>query len=171
MSISFTPVEIRQRIHLVRGYRVILDQDIAELYQVETRSLNQAVQRNNERFPEDFMFKLTQKEVNSLRSQIVILEKGKGRHRKYLPYAFTEQGVTMLAAVLKSPTAVQVNIAIVRTFVKLRETMEFNQDLVIKINELERKYDDQFKAVFSAIRQLMGIGVPTYKKIRGLNQK
>jgi phage regulator Rha-like protein len=138
----------------------LLDSDLADLYGVEVRTLNQAVRRNINRFPEDFMLQLTPSEYESLRSQIVILDNpgGRGRHRKYLPYAFTEQGVAMLSSVLKSERAVEVNIQIVRTFVKLREILATHKDLASKLTELEKKYsqhDQKFQLVFDAIRQLM----------------
>ncbi len=131
----------------------MLSTDLAELYEVETRILNQAVKRNIDRFPEDFMFQLTADEAEWLVSQNVI------PHKKYfgghLPYAFTEQGVAMLSSVLRSKRAVQVNIAVMRAFVKLREMLASHKDLARKLNALEKKYDEQLKVVFEAIRQLM----------------
>jgi hypothetical protein len=132
-----------------------LDADLAALYEVDVKVLNQAVKRNLNRFPEDFMFQLTAEEAERLRSQIVTLETGRGQHRKYLPFAFTEQGVAMLSSVLRSPRAVQVNIEIMRTFVRLRQMLAGNAELARKLESLEKKYDAQFKAVFDAIRQLM----------------
>jgi hypothetical protein len=146
---------IEQRIHLIRGKRVMLDSDIAILYEVETRVLNQAVSRNLNRFPEDFAFQLTSEEFASLRSQSVILKSGRGTHRKYLPYVFTEYGVTMLASVLKSERAVDASIAVVRAFVHLRELLVTHADLAKRINDLEKKYDGAFAEIFKAIRQLM----------------
>ncbi|MBI5480786.1 MAG: ORF6N domain-containing protein [Deltaproteobacteria bacterium] len=141
---------------LVRGHKVMLDADLAALYGVETRALVQAVKRNLDRFPEDFMFQLMADEVAGLRSQTVILEKaGRGQHRKYLPYAFTEQGVAMLSSVLRSERAVRVNIEIMRAFVRLREILSSHADLARKLAALERKYDRRFRAVFDAIRALM----------------
>ncbi len=134
----------------------MLSGHLAELYDVEVRALVQAVKRNYERFPDDFMFQLTSEEVESLRSQNVILEK-KGRHSKYLPYAFTQEGIAMLSSVLRSHRAVQVNIAIMRTFVKLRELMNSHRDLAHKIDSLERRYDSQFKVVFNSIRKLIDV--------------
>jgi hypothetical protein len=129
---------------------------VAALYGVETRALVQAVKRNLERFPEDFMFQVTPAEVAALRSQIVILDRvGRGRHRKYLPYAFTEQGVAMLSSVLRSRPAAQVNVEIMRAFVRLREVLGSHADLARKLATLERRYDAQFKVVFDAIRELM----------------
>jgi len=132
----------------------MLDTDLASLYEVDVKTLNQAVKRNRERFPPDFMFRLTLPESDSLRSQIVTLESGRGRHRKYLPYAFTEQGVAMLSSVLRSERAVRVNIEIMRTFVRLRQMLEANGHLARKLDELERRYDARFKIVFEAIREL-----------------
>jgi len=144
---------IERRIYLIRKQKVILDSDLAELYGVTTSNLNKAVTRNAERFPEDFMLRLTREEYNALRFQIGILKRG--QHAKYLPRAFTEQGVAMLSGVLHSPRAVQVNVAIMRTFVKLREMLATHKDLAEKLEALEKKYDRQFKVVFDAIRQLM----------------
>ncbi len=162
---SLVPSErITSVIWLLRGHKVMLDADLAVLYGVDTRTLNQAVQRNLDRFPSDFMFQLTEQEA-ALRSQTVILKKSRGQHRKYLPYAFTEQGVAMLSTVLRSPRAVQVNIEIMRAFVRLRQLQLNNDDLGKKLAELEKKYerhDAQFKVVFQAIRELME--PPTKKK-------
>jgi ORF6N domain len=132
----------------------MLDTDLAELYGVETRVLLQAVSRNQKRFPKDFMFRLSKEEYELLRSQIVISKKGRGG-RRYLPYVFTEQGVAMLSSVLRSEKAVQVNIEIMRTFVRLREMIATHKDLARKLEALERRYDAQFKVVFDAIRELM----------------
>jgi hypothetical protein len=148
------PMErITQAILLIRGHKVILDTDLANLYEVETKVLIQAVKRNIDRFPEDFMFQLTKNEYNILRSQFVTSSEWGGR--RYPPYAFTEQGVAMLSSVLRSRRAVQVNIEIMRTFVKLREMLSSHKDLARKLNNLEKKYDEKFKIVFDAIRQLM----------------
>ncbi len=172
MSAELSVKEIGQRIYFVRGHRVMLDSDLAEMYEVQTKQLNLAVRRNVDRFPEDFMFRLTQKEYESLRFQIETLKTGRGKHRKYLPLVFTEQGVAMLSSVLNSERAVHVNIAIIRTFVKLREMLETNRDLAKKIDQIERKlgqHDQQFKAVFEAIRQLMAVGTPVaQRRIKGL---
>jgi hypothetical protein len=138
-----------------RGHRVMLDTDLAALYGVETKVLNQAVRRNRERFPSDFMFQLTDDEAASLRSQIVTLKNRRGRHRKYRPFAFTEQGVAMLSGVLKSPRAVRVNVAIMRTFVRLRALVDSRSELVRRVDALEEKYDEQFTNVFRAIRRLL----------------
>ena len=147
---------IEHRIYIIRGHKVMLSMHLAELYEVETKVLMQAVKRNIERFPDDFMFQLTWKEVDSLRSQIVTLKKGgRGRHRKYLPYAFTEQGVAMLSGVLSSPTAISVHIQIIRTFVNLRRMATSGQELWLRIDEMEKKYDKQFQVVFKAIKLLL----------------
>ena len=143
---------IERRIFLWRGHRVMLDAHLAELYAVETRELNKAVKRNLERFPEDFMFQLTYQEVRSLKFQFGTSSWGGTRK---LPKAFTEQGVAMLSSVLRSKRAVQVNIEIMRAFVRLRKIIASNKDLAKRLDELEKKYDAQFKSVFDAIRQLM----------------
>ena len=143
---------IAKRILLLRGERVILDHDLAELYDVETKVLKRAVRRNAARFPADFMFELSRDEYDNLRSQIDTSSWG---GRRYLPYAFTEQGVAMLSSVLRSRRAVLVNIEIMRTFVRLREILLTHKDLTRRLDELERNYDAQFRVVFDAIRQLM----------------
>lgn len=149
---AIVPVEVIEgKIYLIRGQKVMLDRDLAELYGVETRVLNQAVRRNIGRFPSDFMFSLTREEIRNL-SQIVISSK-----IKHAPnvFVFTEQGVAMLSSVLNSETAIKVNIAIMRAFVKLREMLATHKDLARKLAEMEKKYDAQFRVVFDAIRQLM----------------
>jgi hypothetical protein len=148
----------------VRGSRVMLDADLAALYEVEVKALNQAVKRNIERFPGDFMFQLTHEEAEFLRSQSVTLKSGRGQHRKYLPYAFTEQGVAMLSSVLRSQRAVQVNIEIMRAFVRLRRLLMSHADLAQKLAELEKRYDAQFRVVFDAIRQLMTPPAPPKRR-------
>ena len=145
--------QIEQRIVALRGHKVLLSTDLAELYGVEPRALVQAVKRNMERFPKDFMFQLTNAEFRNLKSHIVI--SSWGGLRRATPYAFTEQGVAMLSSILKSHRAVQVNIEIMRAFVRLRELVASHKDLARRLNELEKKYDAKFKAVFDAIRQLM----------------
>jgi phage regulator Rha-like protein len=146
---------IEKRIYLVRNQKVMIDRDLAVLYGVETRVLNQAVKRNIKRFPSDFMFQLTKEEFSALRSQIVTFEKGKGRYPKYLPYMFTEQGIAMLSTVLNSEKAIQVNIEIMRAFVRLRKMLSSNASLARKVKALEKKYDEQFRVVFEAIYNLM----------------
>ena len=145
---------IEKRILLLHGQKVMLSTDLAELYGVEPKVLVQAVKRNIKRFPDDFMFQMNFQEVMCLRSQIVTLKK-RGQHIKYRPYAFTEHGILMLSSVLNSERAVQVNIEIMRAFVKLRELLASHKDLALKLAEIEKKYDSQFKVVFNAIRQLM----------------
>jgi len=145
---------IPQRILTIRGHRVMLDVDLAELYDVPTKSLNQAIRRNMDRFPEDFMFQLTEAEFADLRSQFVTSKKKRGG-RRYMPYVFTEQGVAMLSGVLNSDRAVQVNIAIMRAFVRMRETMASHRELAQRLNTLEKTYDAHFRVVFDAIRALM----------------
>jgi len=153
-SRSVIPAErIESAILLLRGERVLLDRDLAALYGVETKVLVQAVKRNLDRFPRDFMFQLTKKEFDDLRSQSVTSSQWGGR--RYPPYAFTEQGVAMLSGVLRSPRAVQVNVEIMRTFVRLRRMLSTHAELARKLAALERKYDAQFRAVFDAIRGLM----------------
>lgn len=150
--------QIEKSILLLRGQKVMLDSDLARLYGVDTRTLNQAVRRNRDRFPSDFMFRLTSEEAQSLRSQIVILKPGRGEHRKYLPCAFTEQGVAMLSSVLRSKRAARVNIAVMRAFVKLRELVGAHKELAGKLAELERRvasHDGHITSLFDAIRQLM----------------
>ena len=141
----------------------MLDNDLAELYGVETKVLNQAVKRNATRFPPDFMFQLTAGEWESLRSQFVTLKRGE--HRKYLPYAFTEHGALMLANVLNSERAAQTSVMVVRAFVRLRQMLASNAELARKLAALENKYDAQFKIVFDAIRQLMSPPEPKRREI------
>jgi hypothetical protein len=149
------PVErITQAILLVRGQKVMLDADLAQLYDVPTKALIQAVKRNDGRFPPDFMFQLDEREQESLRSQSVTSKEGRGG-RRYPPYVFTEQGIAMLSSVLRSERAVMVNIEIMRAFVRLRQMVEGYQELARKVEDLEHRYDSQFSAVFEAIRGLM----------------
>lgn len=175
MSKEIIPIErIAHAIFVIRGQKVILDYDLAALYGVETRVLNQAVRRNAARFPDDFMFRLSAEEVRCLRSQAVILDRQdvdkrkltqtssqtvmRSRGVRYRPYAFTEQGVAMLSSVLNSQRAVKVNIAIMRAFVRLRQTLETNRELARKFEQLERrvgKHDEEIAAILEAIRQLM----------------
>jgi hypothetical protein len=158
------PIEqIEQRILLLRGQKVMLDSDLAELYGVSTKVLNQAVKRNKPRFPGDFMFQLSVAEVEALRSQFVTSKRRGGR--QYRPYAFTEQGIAMLSSVLRSERAIQVNIMIMRAFVRLREMIVSHKDLARRLAELEKKYDTQFKVVFDAIRQLMEPMPPKPRRI------
>ena len=153
---------IEQAILLIRGHRVMLGTDLAALYGVPVHRLNEQVKRNRGRFPEDFMFQLSPDEWSNLKSQIAISSWGGVRHA---PYAFTEQGVAMLSSVLHSPRAVQVNVEIMRAFVRLRRILADNTSLARRLDELEKKYDVQFKAVFDAIRSLMQSPEPKKKRI------
>ena len=195
MAIILKPENLARFVFFIRGEKVMLDSDLATLYGVEARALNQAVARNRKRFPADFMFQLTQREYESLRSQTVISKesgsiehlsrsmmssperrderlrsqivtskKGRGG-RRYRPNAFTEQGVAMLSSVLRSTRAVEVNIAIMRTFVQLRKLMDTNRDLARKIEALEKKYDERFAVVFEAIKELITPPSPPKKRI------
>jgi phage regulator Rha-like protein len=150
---------VEQHIYMIRGQKVMLSTHLAKLYGVEVKVLIQAVKRNAERFPDDFMFQLTWEEMQSSRSQIVTLnDKKRGTNVKYLPYAFTEQGIAMLSSVLNSKRAIQVNIAVMRAFVKLREILLTHKELAHKLSELEHKiekHDGEIQAIFEAIRQLM----------------
>ena len=150
---GFALAEIEQRIFFIRGHRVMLSTDLAELYEVEAKVLNQAVKRHRKRFPDDFMFQLSDREFGDLKSQFVT--SSWGGIRRATPYAFTEQGVAMLSGILNSPRAVRVNIEIMRAFVRLRGLLASNAELARKVEALEKKYDAQFKVVFDAILQLM----------------
>jgi len=168
---ALSPSAIAPKVQWIRHEKVILDSDLAILYGVEARALNQAVKRNPDRFPDDFMFRLTLAEAAKVRHQAsplvtpvsgapsnssqTVMSSRKHRGRAYLPYAFTEQGVAMLSSVLRSTRAVQVNIAIMRTFVQLRRLMDSNRDLARRIDTLEKKYDEQFRVVFDAIKRLI----------------
>ena len=169
MPKTVTLERVERRIFLLRGHKVMLSTDLAELYGVSAKALVQAVKRNLERFPRDFMFPLSWEEVTvsqsvtNSRSQIVTLKHG--ANVKYLPYAFTEQGVAMLSSVLKSRRAVLVNIAIMRAFVRLRELLATHKDLARRLDALEQKYDAQFKGVFDAIRELMKPSEPPRRRI------
>lgn len=185
MKDSLVPVErIEQAIVLIRGHKVMLDADLAVLYGVETKVLVQAVKRNIERFPDDFMFQLTEREAAALRSHFGTSNTGGSANlrsqfvtssswggRRYPPYAFTEQGVAMLSSVLHSERAVQVNIQVMRTFVKLRRLLATHEDLARKLDALERKYDRQFKVVFDAIRELMTPPDPTPRRRIGFGSE
>jgi len=174
------PIErIEHHILLIRGHKVMLDQDLAQLYGVETRALKQAVRRNKDRFPQDFMFELTWEESewvrvarepsqDTSRSQTVILKRG--ANVKYKHFAFTEQGVAMLSSVLNSRRAVKVNIQIMRTFARLRQMLASNENLARKLAALENKYDTQFKVVFDAIRQLMSPQQPPKRRQIGFRR-
>jgi len=171
---NLVPTErIERSILLIRGHKVMLDADLANLYGVSVGRLNEAVRRNIDRFPDDFIFQLTREEFEDLRSQtvtsnlksqIAISSSGWGG-RRHPPYGFTEQGVAMLSSVLRSKRAVQVNVEIMRAFVRLRQTMSTHKDLARKLEAVEKKYDAQFKVVFDAIRQLMAPPEPKKRKI------
>jgi len=160
--ISIPPESVERSILLIRDQKVILDRVLAKLYGVSTKVLNQTVKRNPERFPPDFMFQLTMEEAkaleltpDNLRSQNVTLKKPQGKHIKYRPYAFTEHGILMLSSVLRSDRAIQVNIHIMRTFVRLREILASNAELTRRLDALERTYDGHFKVIFQAIKEVM----------------
>ena len=178
MAIILKPENLARFVFFIRREKVMLDSDLATLYGVEARALNQAVARNRRRFPADFMFQLSDKEYESIRLQFVttsgrravhssqtVMSSRKHRGRRYRPYAFTEQGVAMLSSVLRSSRAVEVNIAIMRTFVQLRRLMDSNRDLARKIEALEKKYDEQFAVVFEAIKELITPPSPPKKRI------
>lgn len=162
------PLEIESKIYLLRGQKVMLDFDLAELYETSTKRLKQQVKRNPERFPHDFMLSLTYQELTNLRSQTVTSSLGWGGSRT-LPLAFTEQGIAMLSTVLNSQRAVEVNIAIMRTFVQIRAVLISNRELEKRINAMESKFDGQFKIVFDAIRGILDDRTGARKKVLGLN--
>ena len=171
---AVVPVEhITQSILVLRGHRVLLDTELARLYGVSTKRFNEQVRRNRERFPEDFMFQLTAEEQASLRSQFATLEGGgRGQHRKYLPYAFTEHGALLAATILNSPRAVEMSVYVVRAFVKLRELLSSNRELARRFAQLETRldkklteHDQQIAAILSAIRQLMHPPAPRRRPI------
>lgn len=163
-SVIEIPSAVDAQIHIVRGHRVMISTQLAALYQVEPRALVQAVKRNIDRFPPDFLFQLTAAEFEDLKSQIVT--SSHGGIRRAAPYAFTEQGVAMLSSVLHSPRAIQVNIAIMRTFVKMREASLAHKDLLAQLAAMEKKYDSQFQVIFQAIRKLMEPVPPKPKEQR-----
>jgi Asp-tRNA(Asn)/Glu-tRNA(Gln) amidotransferase A subunit family amidase len=164
-TLTIPAERIERAIYLLRGQKVMLSTHLAVLYGVEVRVLVQAVKRNLERFPKDFMFQLTRMEFANLKSQFVI--SSWGGLRRATPYAFTEQGVAMLSSVLKSQRAVQVNIEIMRAFVRLRRMLASHADLARRLDALEQNYDAQFKAVFDAIRELMTPTVPRRRRAIG----
>jgi ORF6N domain len=177
MALALKPENIVQLVFFVRGEKVMFDADLAKLYGVSTKALNQAFRRNKQRFPLDFVFQLSSAEYDNLRSQFVTSSAGGTNLRSQIvtsslhggrrrpPYAFTEQGVAMLSSVLRSARAVAVNIAIMRTFVQLRRLMDTNRDLARKIEALEKKYDEQFATIFEAIKQLVATPEPQRKQI------
>jgi len=161
---AFKVSEIKNKIHIIRGQNVMFDFDLAQLYGVPVKRLNEQVRRNIERFPADFMFQLTENEAEFLRSQFATLEMGRGKYSKYQSLAFTQEGIAMLSGVLKSETAVKVNIEIMRTFVRMKNVESETHAIWSRINQLEKKYDSNFAGVFEAIRQLMSVGQPKLQK-------
>ena len=167
MALKNSPVateRIERAILVLRGHKVLLDSDLADLYEVPTKALVQAVKRNLERFPVDFMFPMNNQEVTALRSQSVTSNKPGRGGRRTAPYVFTEQGVAMLSSVLNSPRAIAVNIEIMRAFVKLRVALDSNQELARRLDQLEASTDEKFTVVFDAIRQLMAPPDPKKKR-------
>jgi hypothetical protein len=172
-SSALVPLEhITQSILVLRGHKVLLDTELAALYGVSTKRFNEQVRRNRQRFPADFMFQLTAEELAALRSQIATLKGGRGQHRKYLPYAFTEHGAIMAATILNSPRAVEMSVYVVRAFVHLRELLSSNRELAQRFAQLETRldkklteHDEAIAAILSAIRQLMNSPAP---KKRGI---
>lgn len=167
---KLTTETISEKIYIIRGLKVMLDIDLAELYEVKTKALNQAVKRNINRFPKDFMFQLTKNEFNNLRSQIVT-SKDLSKHR-YYPYAFTEQGVAMLSSVLNSERAIKVNIAIMRTFVQLRQLIDTNKELALKVEQIENylterldNHEIAIKKIFEIIQDMKKIKIPKKRQI------
>jgi len=169
-SLKISEQLIADRVHIIRGIKVMLDKDLAEMYGVQTSVLNQAVKRNNGRFPGDFTFQLAQKEFESLISQSVISKQiGRGGTRK-LPYAFTEQGVAMISSVLGSETAIQVNIQIIRVFIKMKQLLIDNKDLYLKIEKIENKLaanDEDIQKIFSSLKELLESPAPVKRKVIG----
>ncbi len=164
------PVElIEQKIYLIRGHKVMLDQDLAEMYGVEVKRLNEQVRRNLKRFPADFMFELTYQEFINLKPHFATSSSSHGGRRK-APLVFTEQGLAMLSGILNTDRAIEVNILIMRAFVKLREMIATNKELSRRLSDLENKYDSQFKVVFDAIRQLMAPPVGKKKRAIGFGR-
>ena len=167
-SLLPVPLElIERRIYLIRGQRVMLDADLAELYQAPTKAFNQAVRRNANRFPEDFMFQLTEEEASALRSQIVTLENGRGRYSKYAPLAFSEHGVAMLSAVLNSERAVQMSILIVRAFIKLGELLASHKILAEKIEKLERAQKQHGSILVAVVQNIQKLKHPPITRAIG----
>lgn len=169
---ALIPAErIAQAIFVIRGQKVIIDADMAELYEVTTKRFNEQVRRNLERFPQDFMLQLSQEEWDALRSQFATLKTGRGQHRKYLPYAFTEHGAIMAATILNSPRATEVSVYVVRAFVRLREVLASNKELALKLSELESRigrkldsHDQAIAGILNAIRELMRPPEPAKKR-------
>ena len=171
-SVAIPDEVVMNKIHLIRNHKVMLDMDLAELYQVTSKRLNERVKRNASRFPDDFMFQLTEQEWESLRSQIATSKKGRGG-RRYAPFAFTEHGVLMLSSVLNSERAVQVNIQIMRIYTKLKGMLLTHKDILLKLEKLERKtskHDENFKIVFDYLNELLNPKTEPMRKI-GFKQK
>ena len=167
-SISITDELVMNKIYLIRDQKVMIDKDLAELYGVETRVLNQAVKRNAQRFPGDFMFRLKHKEWKSLRSQFVTLKTSRGAHSKFLPFVFTEQGVAMLSSVLRSETAIGVNIQIIRVFTRMRAMILTHKDILLKIEKIEKKlsgHDEEIQVIFNYLKRLLNPAQPARRKI------
>ena len=172
MRKSIAPERIASAILILRGQRVLQDSELATLYGVSTKRFNQQVRRNRKRFPADFMFQVTAEETSSLRSQIATLKSGRGRHRKYLPYVFTEHGAIMAATILNSPRAIEMSVYVVRAFVQLREMLASNKELARRFAQLETRldkrlttHDEAIAAILAAIRQLMHPPVPKRRPI------
>lgn len=168
-SIELEIQNIESKIYIIRGKKVMLDEDLAKLYEVPTKRLLEQVKRNSKRFPPDFIFILTDQEFINLRSQIATANDA-SKMRRNTPLAFTEQGIAMLSSVLRSDRAIDVNIAIMRAFIRMREVLISNQELESRITELEQKYDGKFNIVFDALRKLITTEAKPHKKIKGLNQ-
>jgi hypothetical protein len=159
---------VMNKIYLIRGQKVMIDQDLAELYNVETKRLKEAVRRNKDRFPKDFMFELTASEWLSLRTQFASLKSGRGQQSKYLPFAFTEQGVAMLSGVLNSETAIRVHIKIIRVFGKMREMIMTHKDILLQLEKMEKKltsHDQDIILIFQYLKQLLNPPQPERRKI------
>ena len=159
---------VMNKIYLIRGQKVMLDTDLAELYGVETKRLKEAVRRNIDRFPADFMFELTLAEFESLRTQFATLKTGRGQHIKYIPFAFTEQGVSMLSGVLNSETAIRVHIQIIRVFAKMKELLLTHKDILLQLEKIEKKlsgHDEDIQLIFKYLKQLLNPVQPPRRKI------
>ena len=174
-ELIITEESVKSKILTLRDVQVMLDSDLALLYKVDIKRLNEQVKRNKERFPVNFMFQLTDIEYNSLRSQFATLEKGRGTHRKYLPFAFTEQGVAMLSGVLNSNTAIDVNIQIIRVFTRMRKLIVEHKDLLLKLDDIEKKlmkhsnhlkkHEEEIQRVFQTIKRLLNPDHPPMKRV------
>ena len=162
-EIAIVDEAVMDKIYIIRGQKVMLDYDLARMYAVETKQLKRQVKRNIERFPEDFMFELSTEEQGRLRSQIGTLDRGRGEYSKYLPMAFTEQGVAMLSSVLNNPLAIKVNIQIIRIFTRMREMWLSNQEVLLKLEQLDRKvegHDEEIQKIFEYLKELLNPQIP-----------